>query len=111
MSSNTARYITLTGYFGLIILLLGWYGIMQPAYVALTLLLIPLAFPLSGLLRGKPYTYAWMSFLTLIYFIHGIVEAYANETARPFALIEILASVLIYTGAVLFSRIRSRELK
>jgi uncharacterized membrane protein len=111
MSSITARYITLTGYFGLIVLLITWYGIMQPAYAALIILLVPLAFPLLGLIRGKPYTYAWMSFLTLLYFVHGIVEAYANEVARPFALLEILASVLIYIGAVVFSRLRSRELK
>lgn len=111
MTSLTARYMTLTGYFGLVILLVTWYGIMQPAYTALIILLVPLAFPLRGLIQGKPYTYAWTSFLTLLYFVHGIVEAYANEVARPFALLEVLASVLIYIGAVLFSRLRSRELK
>lgn len=109
MSSDVARRISLVGYFSLIGLLVVWYGIMQPAYVALTILLFPLAFPIYGLVRGKAYTYAWMSFLTLLYFIHGTVEAYANEYARPYALLEVLASVLTYVGVVMYARLKSRE--
>ena len=111
MTSDIARRISLAGYFGLIGLLVVWYGIMQPAYTALIILLVPLAFPLYGLVQGKPYTYAWMSFLTLLYFVHGTVEAYANEYARPYALVEVFTSVLIYIGVIMYARLRSRELK
>lgn len=106
-----SRYLTLISYFALIGLLLGWYGLYDANPVALVLLLLPLLLPLRGLLKGEPYTFAWSSFLILIYFIHGVVEAYANPAVRLLALFEILLSVAFYTGAVLYARLRGRELK
>ena len=109
MTSATARQISLTGYFGLIVVLIAWHGVFQPAYITLVILLVPLAFPFHGLLKGKAYTFAWMSFLTLFYFIHGTVEAYANDNARPFALLEVFASILIYVGVIMYPRLKNRE--
>jgi len=109
MTSVIARRISLTGYFGLIAVLFAWYGIFQPAYIALVILLIPLAFPFHGLIIGKTYTFAWMSFLALFYFIHGTVEAYANDEALQFALLEVFASLLIYVGVVMYPRLKNRE--
>ena len=106
-----SRYLTLLSYFALVAVLVIWYGLVFPAPVVLILLLLPLVFPLSGILKGKPYTHAWSSFLILLYFIHGVVEAYANPAARMLALLEVLISVAFYTGAVLFARLRGRELK
>ena len=106
-----SRYLTLVSYIVLIGLLLGWYGFYDPSPIALIALLIPLLFPLRGLLQGNPYTFAWSSFLILIYFIHGVVEAYANPAARLLASFEILFSVTFYSGAVLYARLRGRELK
>ena len=91
--TRLARRATLGAYFGLVVVLAGWYGITDPAPLALAALLIPLLFPLRGLVQGKPYTYAWTSFLILIYFIHGIVEAWANPASRSWALLEIVCSV------------------
>jgi uncharacterized membrane protein len=106
-----SRYLTLFSYIALIGLLLGWYGLHDSSPVALALLLLPLLFPLWGLLKGNPYTFAWSSFLILIYFVHGVVEAYANPTVRHLASLEILFSVAFYSGAVLYARLRGRELK
>ena len=106
-----SRYLTLVSYIVLIGLLLGWYGVHDSRPVALALLLLPLLLPLRGLLKGNPYTFAWSSFLILIYFIHGVVEAYANPAARHLASFEILFSVTFYSGAVLYARLRGRELK
>ena len=106
-----SRYLTLFSYIALIVILAIWNGLLYPAPVLLTLLLLPLVFPLKGILQGNPYTHAWSSFLILLYFIHGIVEAYANPTARIWALLEVLVSVSFYIGAVLFARLRGRELK
>jgi len=110
-STRFSRYLTLISYIALIGVLLGWYGIQDPSPVALIALLIPLVFPLRGLLKGNPYTYAWSSFLILIYFSHGVVEAYANPAVRHLAGFEILCSVAFYSGAVLYARWRGRELK
>jgi uncharacterized membrane protein len=106
-----SRHLTLLSYIALIVVLVTWYGLLYPAPVLLVLLLLPLIFPLKGILQGNPYTHAWSSFLILLYFIHGIVEAYANPTVRVWALLEVLFSVSFYIGAVLFARLRGRELK
>ena len=106
-----SRRLTLISYIALVVVLLTWYGLVYPAPLLLILLLFPLLFPLRGLLKGNPYTYAWSSFLILLYFIHGVVEAYANPPVRMLALLEVLFSVTFYTGAVLYARLRGRELK
>lgn len=106
-----SRYLTLISYFTLIGLLLSWYGFHDSSPIAQIALLLPLLFPLRGLLKGNPYTFAWSSFLILIYFIHGVVEAYANPAVRLLASLEILCSVAFYSGAVLYARLRGRELK
>lgn len=106
-----SRRLSLLSYFALVVVLLTWYGLVDPAPLVLILLLLPLLFPLKGLLRGSPYTHAWSSFLILLYFIHGVVEAYANPPVRMWALLEVLASVTFYTGAILYARLRGRELK
>jgi len=106
-----SRRLTLLSYITLVAVLLTWYGWIDPSPAALALLLLPLSFPLKGILKGNPYTYAWSSFLILLYFIHGVVEAYANPPVRILALLEVLASVAFYSGAVLYARLRGRELK
>ena len=40
-----------------------------------------------------------MSYLSLPYFIHGVTEAYVNQTQRPYALMEIVFSLLLCFGA------------
>ena len=40
-----------------------------------------------------------MSYLSLPYFIHGVTEAYVNQDQRPYALLEILFSLLLCFGA------------
>lgn len=99
-----AHAATLGGILLLLGLLVLWYGVLQPAPIWLALFALPLLLPLRGLIRGRAYTHAWTSFLILIYFIHGVVEAWANPGARLLALGEILLSVGVYTGAILFAR-------
>jgi len=111
-----ARAATLTGYFGLLILLLAWNAWLAPGAtlpVALTLIVMigPLLFPLRGLLHGKPYTHAWVSMLSLLYFTHGVVEAWADPSDRIYALMEVVFSTLLFGGSMLYARWRARELK
>lgn len=113
-----ARLLTLAGYFGLVALIGVWYGFLAPSThfslgLALTLLLLPLAFPLPGLLRGRAYTHAWTAFLALLYFTHGVVEAWASPVLlqRRLALGEIVFAVMLFSGATLYARLRGRELK
>lgn len=110
-----ARIIALCGYFGLIVLLPLWYGWLSPAQLPLALvlgiLLTPLLFPLRGLLQGRPYTYAWSSFLALFYFIHAVLELYSTPQDRYLALLELLLSLAFYYGSVSYAKLGGRELK
>ncbi len=114
---NSQRYylLTLLSYFGLLILLSLWFLWLAPsANIPKSLMLLfgvgPLLLPLHGLLHGKTYTFAWSSLLIMIYFIHGVVEAYADPEVRLLASLEILLVCLFYIGAILYPRNRNREL-
>ena len=115
MTPRFTLYLTLSGYFALLVLLIAWHGFIFPAakqpWLILGFIIAPLLFPFKGLLNEKPYTYAWTSFVILLYFIHGIVEAWANETERVFAIIEIYLSVQVYIGAIYYARLQGRKLK
>ncbi len=115
MTPRTSLYITLSGYFALLLLLIIWHGFIFPAdkqpWLILGFIIMPLLFPIHGLLKGKPYTYAWTSFVILLYFMHGTVEAWANANERVYAIIEIYLSVQIYIGAIYYARLQGRALK
>ena len=106
--------VALTGYFGLFGVLLLWYAWLEPSNrlpTALVLILLvgPLLVPLRGLLHGRPYTYAWTSFLALFYFMVGVFNV-AGPMVHPWmAWLEIGFSILLFLGTVLYARSRSRE--
>ena len=107
-----ARIMTLSSYFGLLILLLAWsiWLAPHPRYpVSLVLIVLvgPLMLPLRGLLHARPYTHAWTSFLALYYFILG-VDDIAAGAPLVLAWLELILSVLLFTGSVLYTRFQGR---
>ena len=99
----------LTGYFGLLTLLMLWNTVLAPSSrfpVAMILIIsvIPLMIPLRGLLHGRPAACTWAAYLSLFYFVHGIVEVAAGPQERLLAGIEIAASLLLFFGAVFYVR-------
>lgn len=103
------RLIAMTGYFGLWILLPLWYAWLAPSThfppgMAIAFLLTPLVFPLIGIIKGTPYTYVWSAYLSLLYFAHGIGEAYSEPDQRLYGALEILFSLMWYSGAIFYSR-------
>jgi len=114
--TQLARLGTLLGYFGLLILLTLWIIVLAPPKhlpVAVVLLLMvgPLLFALRGVLYGRPYTHAWLSMLSLLYFTHGVVETWSNSAERLYAALEVVCSVLLFLGSMFYARYRARELK
>lgn len=108
-----ARATALCAYLGLFALLMAWFTWLSPPQVlpvALVLVVMvgPLLLPLHGLLRGRPYTHAWASFLALIYFTHGTVEAWAAPAERGLALTEVALSVLFFGAAMMYARCAGR---
>jgi uncharacterized membrane protein len=115
---NTKRLyaVTLTAYFGLLLLLVLWNGWLSPPErfpraLAILFLAGPLLFPLRGLLHGRPYTFAWASYLALIYLTFGLVSVVSNPGERGLASVQVVCSLIMYVGAVLYARFRGRELR
>ncbi|MGB5297942.1 MAG: DUF2069 domain-containing protein [Thiogranum sp.] len=106
--------LTLSGYFGIMALLPAWYGWLAPprtvpAQLALLALGLPLFAPLRGLLHARRYTVAWSLFLCLLYFTHGIMEAYSDAEARWLALTEVALSLCWLAGGIGFIRASKAE--
>ena len=108
-SSRFLYAITLLGYFGTLALLTVWYSWLAPSThfptaLVLSVMLIPLLFPLRGLLHGRKYTFAWSCFLALLYFTHGVMEAYSSDVNRHLGLFEVVFSSLWFVAAMIYIR-------
>ena len=80
-------------------------------WVLLALLWLPLWLPLLGILRGKAYTFAWANFIVMIYFVHSLTNLWvASNMAFGIALIELLASFLMFIGCTYYAKFRGQEL-
>jgi uncharacterized membrane protein len=65
---------------------------------------VPLLLPMRGFFHRCRKSCVWAAYLSLFYFIHGCVEAYANGQDRSYALIEIMLSLLLFLGAAGYVR-------
>ena len=102
-------FTALTGFFGLFALLMLWNTVLVPSTrfpVALVLLVAvtPLLLPMRGLLDRNPRSCAWAAYASLIYFLHGSVEAYVNADERLYASLEILLSLMLFFGSAFYVR-------
>lgn len=110
MTSSRLYYgLTLFGYFTVMLIILAWYGWLAPPKAvspawAITLLVLPLFTALRGLLHINRRTIAWSLFLSFLYFSHGVTEAWSVPAARPWALIEVFASLCWLIGGILYLR-------
>ncbi|GIU25830.1 DUF2069 domain-containing protein [Shewanella schlegeliana] len=114
MNSTTLFKLCRTGYVALVMLLGAWFirqGLTGEYSMLFSLLwLVPLLLPLKGILTGKPYTYAWASFILCLYMLHGLTLVYVTETDTLFAIIECLLIACLLIGFPFYARIRGREL-
>jgi len=101
--------MALVGYFGLLILVLLWEIVILPSTTLpiapiLAAKLIPLLFPLRGLLHGRTYTCAWAASLSMLYFIHGVLAVFSTGTEQLLAALEILFSQMLFLGCTFYIR-------
>ncbi len=110
------HYLALWGYFGLFTLLMLWNTLLAPSKhfpVAMVLLVhvTPLLLPLRGFLNANSKTCAWTAYISMLYFVHGIEEAYVNLQERQLAYLEIILSLILFLGTTLYVRFNAREKK
>lgn len=104
----------LMGLFGLIFLILAWNvwispPTQMPRSLVLLLQLPLLLLPMRGMLHGRPYTFAWATFVALLYFVIGVDNA-AIEGREVYGGLEILFSTMMFMGAMIYTRLESRRL-
>lgn len=107
------RLLTLICFFGLMLTLSCWIILPErsslfPTASLLAIALLPLLFPLRGLLHGKPYTHAWNSFLMLFYFAFAVGELYSAPTFDFYPALTLLFSTVCFIASILFIRFNAK---
>ena len=64
----------------------------------------PLLLPLTGLWRGRRYTYRWVGFMALAYFCLGIAELVASPGLRVYAYATTVASIGLFFASIYYAR-------
>ncbi len=110
------KQLSLFSFFGLMISLTCWITLGEhssnyPVSAWLIIALVPLLFPLRGLLHGKPYTHAWTGFLMLFYFAHGIGEFYSAQGFDLYSSLEVLFSGMTFISSIVFIRLNAKNVK
>ena len=110
------KQLALFSFFGLMISLICWITLGEhssnyPVSAWLIIALIPLLFPLRGLLHGNPYTHAWTGFLMLLYFSHGVGEVYSAQGFDLYASLEVLFSSMTFISSIVFIRLNAKSVK
>jgi len=101
--------VALTRYLMLILLTLAWEGWLAPTRSPgfwLTVKLVPLLLPLTGLLRARLRSVLWASLLLMLYLTEGLVllwterlHGVAWSSALPWALTETVLCVVFILSA------------
>ncbi len=102
------RSVAVGSVLGLIALGLAWELFLAPTgNRTLALKVLPLAFPLAGLLKNRMYTYRWVSLFVWLYFIEGVVRATGDRGIGAWlAGLEILLCVALFAACAAHVRWR-----
>jgi uncharacterized membrane protein len=104
MTAAAARRISIGLWALLSLSLLAW-GLAGYSWWLCGLAVLPLLAPLSGLLRGQRYTFAWASLFTIPYLAFAVTELLANPGARLVAGVTMLLVFAWFCSLVLFLRV------
>lgn len=107
---NAARYQLLTGssLIALIFLCLAWEGWLAPLRPGGSWLTLKAAFlllPLFGILRGKRYTYKWLSLFIQFYLLEGLTRATSDTgLSQQLAIAETVLATAVFGLSILYIR-------
>ena len=84
----------------------GWLAPLRPGGSLLILKAVPLLLPLTGILRGRRYTYQWACMFMLLYFTEGAVRAWTDGgLSSTLAMIEVALALVFFGVTVMFARL------
>lgn len=103
------QFITSASLIALIFLNLAWelwLAPLKPGGSWLVLKAVVLLIPLMGILKGRRYTYQWMSMFILLYFTEGVMRAWGDKgMSSTLGLIEVGLSVVFFFSAIGFAKL------
>lgn len=108
MTAPRYQLITCASLIMLIFLCLAWEGWLAPLRPGgswLTLKAALLLLPLFGILRGKRYTYKWLSLFIQFYLLEGLTRATSDVgLSQLLATGETLLAAVVFVSAILYIR-------
>lgn len=108
MNANRYQVLASASLIALITLCLAWEGWLAPLRPGGSWMILKGAFlllPLFGILRGKRYTYKWLSLFVQFYLLEGLTRATSDHgLSQWLAVGETLLAVLLFTAVVLYLR-------
>ena len=108
MNFRHYQNLTSTCLIGLIFLCLAWEGWLAPLRPGGSWLILKglvLLLPLFGILRGKRYTYKWLTLLIQFYLLEGLVRATSDQgPSQWLAAAETALACGVFVFAILFLR-------
>jgi len=108
VTAQRYQFIASASLIALIFLCLGWelwWAPLRPGGSWLVLKAVLLLAPLFGILRGKRYTYKWMSLFIQFYLLEGLVRATSEQgVAQWLAIGETVLAAILFVSVILFIR-------
>jgi uncharacterized membrane protein len=102
------QLITCTSLIALIFLCLAWEGWLAPLRPGGSWLILKAAFlllPLFGVLRGKRYTYKWLSLFIQFYLLEGLTRATSDAgLSQLLAIGETALAGVVFFSTILYIR-------
>ena len=108
MTAQRYQFIASASLIALIFLCLGWelwWAPVRPGGSWLALKAVFLLVPLFGILRGKRYTYKWVSLFVQFYLLEGLVRATSEYgLAQRLAIGETVLATILFVSVILYIR-------
>lgn len=87
-----------------------WLAPLRPGGSWLALKALPLCLPVTGILKGRIYTFQWACMLVLAYFAEAVVRLFdASWASRACALAALLCSTVFFVSCLCFVRRARKE--
>jgi uncharacterized membrane protein len=82
----------------------GWLAPLRPGGSWMILKVLPLMAAVFGILKGRRYTYQWLSMLILLYFTEGVMRSFDAGLTGVLALLEALLAAALFVSVLLYAR-------
>ena len=107
---TATRWLAFGAVAGLIVLGVAWEMVLapiRPGGSLLALKVLPLCWPLAGILKNRMYTYRYMSLMVWLYFTEGATRAWSDRPPGNYlALVEVALCIVLFVACALHVRLR-----